>query len=254
MLDKLHNLFPSLNILQIFSIAQTKKQEIIHTFLPEDIRYALQYKKAMINYNELWTLLDSSYGRAWFYAMMKFYDNYPSVQESIFAELVAHSQDIKSLYISLRSIHAKNKLDHNIQCNKLSTLSKYNFVGRDVTFDEIVSYINQEEKTPIILLYAWLLSLPSFLTHYNGNTIRLLNPKNPSGSIKLSRNNNNWIYSHEVPSDVDRNYVFIDDIYNTGNAYTSACKILEDLWCTEKLDMYAAINLQWKRFVASHNN
>lgn len=82
---------------------------------------------------------------------------------------------------------------------------------------------------PIILLYAGLLALPSFLSHYQGDIIRLCNPKNPQQTIKVFRNNGQWQYVYTALEHIDTNHIFIDDIYNTGASHAMANDVLSSL-------------------------
>gem|GEM_PF-5399916 len=78
-------------------------------------------------------------------------------------------------------------------------------------------------------MYAGSLALPSFLSYYQGDVIRLCNPKNPQQTIKIFRDNRQWQYVYTALEHIDTNHVFIDDVYNTGAAHTMANAVLTDL-------------------------
>lgn len=229
-----------------FIISRITQKEIANNFvfLPEWIRYAMQYRKAMIDYDDIWGILNSTFWRSWLYVMMKFYNNHPNIQWDILNAIFNNIWDDDLLYEELSQIYEKNKIHNPTQCHKLSTLSKYDFVGWNSLFDDIAIHISKKWQTPIVLLYAWILSLPSLLTKYTWDTIRLLNPKNPDQSIKLYKQNGKRMYSYEKISCIDSNHVFIDDIYNTGKAYKDAGNIIRQMWIDFDLDIYTAIDMK----------
>lgn len=214
------------------------------TVLPFDVRYAMQYKKGAVNYEEIACILDMSFWWAWFYLMMKLHQDNSYIQNQILDAVINHIDDKDALYDILKSIHKQHPTEQSIQGHKLGILSKYNFTGWDKAFWTIAHTCNKEGQTPIILLYAWLLALPSFLSYYQWDTIWLFNPKNPEKTIKFFKEQDKRQYIHMPLQGIDTNHIFIDDIYNTGASHAMANDQLKRLWFDFSLTIDSAVTMQ----------
>lgn len=223
---------------------EQSKKELLHNFviLPESIRYAMQYWEAQLWKEEINSLLHPSFWASGFYMMMKFYDNNPSIQLSILSKITEYYDNKSILYKELSHLHLEQDVSHTILWDKISTLSKYNFNGLDSKFDNITDRLNTNIQKPVILLYAGLLGLPSLLHSYQWDHIRLFNPKKPSTSFFIKKHWDQRNVTQENISNISDEYVFIDDMYNTGEAYNKALQSLSSLGYNNKLEIYSAVN------------
>lgn len=231
-----------------WSNKNTINKDIFENFitLPEDIRYAMQYKWSQIWYNEVKSLLNITFWFTWLYSLIKLHDNDINKQLKILSIFLNQKEDYKVMYNKLLEFHDNNITQKTIIWDKLSTLSRYNFNWLDNGFIKITEELNTLEKKPIILLYAWILSLPFIINSYNGNTIRLFNNKISKNSFKINRKDSNseWKISQEEINNINSDYVLIDDIYNEWTAYQKSLKVLSELWYKDKLDIYTAITIK----------
>ncbi len=226
----------------------TTNKDIFENFitLPEDIRYAMQYKWSQIWHNEIKSLLNTTFWFTWLYNLIKLYDNDTNKQLKILSIFLNQKEDYKVMYNKLLEFHSNNITQETIICDKLATLSRYNFNWLDNWFIKIAEELNTLGKKPIILLYAWILSLPFIINSYNGNTIRLFNNKKNKNSFKITRKDSNseWEISQEQINNINSDYILIDDIYNEWTAYQESLKVLSELWYKDKLDIYTAITIK----------
>lgn len=172
---------------------------------------------------------------------MKYYDQDTAIQLSILSLILEHYNNGDLLYQALSNLHMQQNTSHTVQWDKLSTLWKYGFNGLDRRFEEITHTINIHHQIPILLLYAWLLWLPTLLQSYQGSQIRLFNPKYPSISFLLTKTWHQWIASQNSINNITDKYVFIDDMYATSKSYQQALEGLSSLGHTIQPPIYSAV-------------
>jgi hypothetical protein len=205
----------------------------------------MQYKWSQIWYHEVKSLLNTTFWFCGLYSLIKLHHNDTNKQLKILWIFLNQKENYKIMYNKLLEFHSNNITQETIIWDKLATLSRYNFNWLDNEFINITEQLNTLEKKPIILLYAWILSLPFIINSYNWNTIRLFNNKNSKNSFKINRKNNGeWEIFQEEINNINSDYVLIDDIYNEWTAYQESLKVLSKLWYKDKLDIYTAITIK----------
>lgn len=221
------------------------KKDILDTLtvLPDNVRYALKYKWGALWAKEIASLLHPSFWACGFYMMMKFYDIDPLTQCTILSLFISHYTDYALLYQKLSALHAKISSAHTVIGSKTAVLNKYNFNGLDSKFSEITEKINSHKQKPIVLLYAWLLSLPSLLQSYQWDTILLFNSKKKSPVFSLQREWEVRVVSQQVLKNIWEGYVFVDDIHLTGKTYRQALSLLSESWHVGGVDIYSAVTM-----------
>ena len=105
--------------------------------------------------------------------------------------------------------------------------------------------LNNNKKTPIIILYAGILSLEQFLQYYQWDEIRLFNYKETLYTYKLERNNNNWTVKREQISIIkEKEYAIVDDISATRKSYNNTISRIQEITNYKKdIELYTAINI-----------
>ena len=213
--------------------------------LPEDIRYQMKYNKGIIWEKEIKVLLTESFGMIWVYLMLKYYEGNQDLQEAIIKSITSNIINKKKLYEEMNTILNHNSLWIEIDWKKIWIMSKYWFNGLDNKFREIVLELNNNKKTPIIILYAGILSLEQFLQYYQWDEIRLFNYKETLYTYKLERNNNNWTVKREQISIIkEKEYAIVDDISATRKSYNNTISRIQEITNYKKdIELYTAINI-----------
>lgn len=213
------------------SAGETEKPEAAR-LLPFDVRYALRYKKAVLNSVELTQLLKAGFIDETLYLATKILDSQPEKQQKLLEDLVNEflknpqdrTQIIKTLELALQQTD-QNK---TVQAGKLAQLSRQGFDSWNALYERKSEQFIEEagDRTPVLVAYATLRGLRHFigaLQKHNKGIMYIMIPERLNDI-----NSRDWGYRivldhpekkvHSLSKELDRstNLVLIDDVKRTG--------------------------------------
>lgn len=195
---------------------QSPKQNTI--FLPESIRYQLQYSKWYIWSKDLMSLLSEKFDSIPIFLTAKYCDN--ESKKSLLESILNSKKD----YISICSQYISINSEHTIDAHKLQYLSMIGFETTS-SFDKKIAEVDPNNNhIPVILLHWWLLWIKAIKEKYNSWIFR-----DDTKSSWRSRNSNNILTPINQFGQWEK-YMIVDDTIQTWDTLKLIQKIITDVW------------------------
>jgi len=197
--------------------------------LPADIRYALQYKGAELNAEDVITMLSPEFEGLGIYLGLKMLDQFPTDEHQPKMESLCNillEEGYSSAGKLLTNIIAERRETlRGVLGTKAAQIARGGFGLYEKKFEQIAIDLMAQGKLPIIVAYAGLIGLKPFLDQLeNGKSFLILDPKKTDNEFfgYLVYRGESQIELTPLNQEIlkrtteSRKCVIIDDTRNTG--------------------------------------
>jgi|AntAceMinimDraft_6_1070360.scaffolds.fasta_scaffold40239_1 hypothetical protein len=180
----------------------------IPVFLPESIRYSLQFNKWNIWYNEIKEMLSSKYDMIPVFLVAKFCQWWEKIE---FVSKIMNTFNRWDFYVDLCLEYLKHQ-SHTIDAHKLQYLSLIWFATNNLFEKKIEEIDPNHQRNPVILLHWWLLGLKAVTKNYAQWILW-----DDVAESWWSRSTDSWLIEiQQIISFERKSYLLIDDTIQTG--------------------------------------
>ncbi|OGI66320.1 hypothetical protein A3A95_01685 [Candidatus Nomurabacteria bacterium RIFCSPLOWO2_01_FULL_39_18] len=218
-----------MNIFEKFTNRKSKTVEQDQKILPSDIRYALQYKKSLLNRIDIETLVRNNFENEALYLTFKSLTENPEQHRTLLEKCIScvleSGNDTKTQKNTLQKLILEalgNRNDIQVKGGKLAQLSRQGFDLWQDKFKLVASQLSDDDRNVFLVTNPMLIGLSSFVQAFSekNKTLNIVVPawleKENMGYVVTfagGKMNVEWL---RKPFD-KRDLVIIDDTRNTGD-------------------------------------
>jgi hypothetical protein len=156
-----------------FEKGKNKEKPKYEKILPSDVRYALQYKEALLNKDEIEQLNENHFETEAFYMTIKGLQENPEVQKELLGKYIKHELSNKDneeeSKIELRNLlkeYIKELGESSVKGGKLAQLSRQGFDFWQDRFKSKAEELSKDKRNVFLVANAMMLGLSHFIREF----------------------------------------------------------------------------------------
>lgn len=227
-----------------FEKRKNKEKPQYIKILPSDVRYALQYKEALLNKDEIEQLNENHFETEAFYMTIKGLQENPEVQKELLEKYIKNEitnkdseKESKNALQNLLKEYIKELGESSVKGGKLAQLSRQGFEFWQERFENKAKELSKDKRNVFLVANAMMLGLSHFVkefkkenkplniiipdwlkqgAHTIGYSVNLEDKENLVDFLKRSDDKNEALA------------VLVDDATNSGSVFNKIKKYWED--------------------------